>query len=173
LEVILAAKQSQSTLFHLDIPLSEMRRSFQAQSDGIDSIKGTIKTVFGSASLIVSLIGALQLFTTTVAPQWLPWYQIALVVIAVLYLALIIVCVAGMWPAYLYPPLNPKWDELTTTFQNMNEQEMTTMYLSAVLKAIQLNKPIVRRFVRLEITALILLPILVLLILFLAWLPRG
>jgi len=173
----MALQRSQSediatTRSYLDIPLAEMQRAYESQSAGIDSIKATIKTVFGSASLIVSLIGALQLFTTSADPLWLPVYQGTLVVIAVLYIALIIVCVAGMWPVYVYHPLNAKWDQLTTLFQEMTDLEMTRMHLSSVLQAIEKNAPIVKRFYRLEISALIILPVLVLLILFLAWIPR-
>jgi hypothetical protein len=54
----------------------------------------------------------------------------------------------------------------------MSEKEMTTMHLSAVLQAIELNKPIVKRFYRFEQISLILLPIIVILILLMAWLPR-
>jgi len=158
---------------YLDFPLIEMQRMYQGQSNGIDSIKATIKTIFGSSSLIVSLIGALQLFTKPISATWLPVYQGVLIVIALLYLALIIVCIAGMWPVYVYPPLNAVWKQLTETFQNMNDEEMESMYISAILQAIEKNTPIVKRFVRLERIALFLLPVIVLLILFLAWIPRG
>jgi hypothetical protein len=122
--------------------------------------------------LIISLIGALQLFTTTVTPESLPLYKIVLLIIAILYVALIIVCVMGMWPVYVAQPLNANWDQLTKTFKDMDDLEMTRMHLSAVLQSIERNAPVVKRFYLLEITALIILPIIVLLILFLAWLPR-
>ena len=157
---------------YLDIPVLEMQRTYEKQSAGIDTIKSTIKTVFGSASLIVSLIGALQLFTKPVTAEWLPMYQNLLVVIALLYLALIVVCVAGLMPVYVHHPLNANWDQLTTTFKNMNELEMKRMHLSSILQAIEVNAPIVKRFYRLQVGALVILPVLVLLILFLAWLPR-
>ncbi len=157
---------------HLDIPLFETQRTYEQQLAGLDSIKVTVRAVFGSASLIVSLVGALQLFTTAVAPQWQTTYQIILAAIAVLYALLIIVCVAGMWPVYTNPPLAPDWDTLTTTFKKMNDIEMTRMHLSTVLQAIELNRPIVKRFFRFEVAALIILPIIVILVLVLAWLPR-
>lgn len=172
----MATKRSEpkkiATRSHLDFPLAEMQRMFHSQLDGITSIKTTIRAVFGSASLIVSLIGALQLFTAPVPIEWLPFYRGTLALIAVLYVVLILVCVAGMWPVAINPPLNALWDELTTVFKGKDDQEMITMYLSAVLQAIEFNAPIVKRFYKLQVIALILLPILVVLILSLAWLPR-
>jgi len=167
------ATTKKSQKYHLEIPLLELQRSHDAQLAGIDSIKTTVRAVFSSASLIVSLIGALQLFTVKIAREWIFVYQGVLVTIALLYLALIIICIAGMWPVRIFPVLPPRWDTLTTTFQNMNDEEMTTMHLSAVLQAIDKNGPIVNRFYRLEVAALFILPVLVLLVLFLAWLPRA
>lgn len=173
----MAIKRSQSkmtaaTRSHLDIPLAEMQRTYQGQSSSIDSIKATIKTIFGSASLIVSLIGALQLLTKPVTVTWLPTYQLILTVIAFLYVALIIVCIAGMWPVRWQHPLNTDWDELTSTFKDMDDDDMKRMHLSAILQAIEINAPKVKRYSRLQMTALFIIPIIVLLILLLAFLPR-
>ena len=168
----MATKKVLSKRSNLEIPLIEMRQSLQNQLAGIDLMKGTIKTVFGSASLIVSLIGALQLFTTNVAIAWLPVYQGLLIALAILYFGLIVICVLGMMPIRTTPVLPHNWDTLSVTFQNMTDHEMTAMHLSAVLQAFDYNKPLVIRIYRLQVTALIILPVLVLLILFLAFLPR-
>jgi hypothetical protein len=166
-------KREVSKHSNLEIPLFEMQRSLQNTLDGIDLMKGTIRTVFGSASLIVSLIGALQLFSTTVATAWMPVYQGMLIAVAALYLTLIVVCVLGMLPIRTSPVLPYDWDTLSVTFQNMTDHEMTAMHLSAVLQSLEKNTPLVNRIYRLQVAALAILPILVLLILGMAWLPRG
>mgnify|MGYP006947920316 CR=1 FL=1 len=62
------------------------------QVDGVDGIKATARSLLSAASLIVSLIAALQLLTAQVAPGWLPVYWIGIGLTAVIYLALIIAC---------------------------------------------------------------------------------
>jgi hypothetical protein len=42
------SKSSTATRSYLEIPLAEMQRAYERQSAGIDSIKSTVKTVFGS-----------------------------------------------------------------------------------------------------------------------------
>lgn len=165
-------KKEISKRSNLEIPLLEMQRSLQNMLAGIDQMKDTIKTVFGSASLIVSLIGALQLLSTTVATAWMLYYQIALIAVAVFYLALIVVCILGMMPMRTTAVLPYDWDTLSVTFQNMTDHEMTAMHLSAVLQSLEKNTPLVNRIYRLQVAALVILPILVLLILFMASLPR-
>lgn len=157
---------------YLDIPLREAQRAFSMQSDGVEAIKTTIRTVFSASSLIVSLVAALQLVTANVAPEWLTVYQWLIVVIAVLYLLLIVMCVLGMSPVNYNLPIEMEWDVLTMAFQNLNEHDTLTKYLSSILNVIDLNRLIVARLLRIERAVLILLPIIVLLILALAWLPR-
>ena len=157
---------------HLDIPLAEAQRSYEDQLSGLDSIKTTIRAVFSSASLIVSLGAALQLLTVTVAPEWFGVYRTLLTVIAILYAALIVLCISGMWPVYTHYPIPLDWDQATSLFKEMTDLEMTRMHLSAVIDAIERNRPIVKRFYRFEQAVLIMLPIIVALILALAWLPR-
>jgi hypothetical protein len=151
-----------------------MQRTYDSQLAGIDSIKTTIRTIFGAASLIVSLASALQIFALRPVPAaWLNTYQNGIVIIAILYLALIVVCIAGMWPVYIWRPLLPDWDELTTAYKDLDEQQTKAKQLSSLLNVIDLNKSVVIRFYRLQVTALILLPLLVLLLLLLAWIPRS
>jgi hypothetical protein len=163
-----------TTVSHLDVPLEEMQGTYTSQLAGIDTIKTTIRTIFGAASLIVSLASALQVFAVRPVPaDWLNTYQNGIVFIAVLYLALIIVCIAGMWPVYIWRPLLPEWDVLTTVYKGLDEEQTKAKKLSSLLNAIELNQPVVTRFYRLQVTALILLPLLVLLLLLLAWIPRA
>lgn len=167
----MATKKAQQD--HLTIPLHETQQAYQAQAAGMDGIKTTIRTVFASSSLIVSLVAALQLLTANVANGWLGVQHLLITAIAVLYVLLIILCVVGMWPVLYNIPLPMHWDVLTTTFQKMTDHEMTSMHLSAILQAIELNRPIVKRFMWIQRIILILLPLIVLLALLLAWIPRA
>lgn len=158
--------------YNHDVPLQEMKRMYAGQSAGMDAIKSTIKSVFSAAGLVLALLGALQVFTANVTPEWQGIYKLVLFAILILYLAFIVVCIFGMQPVYWYTPLNNNWDTLTTTFQNMDKDQEDAMYLSALIQAIDLNVPIVKKYVKLERAALILFPILVMLVISLGFIPR-
>lgn len=157
---------------YLDIPMSEAQRNYALQSDGMDHMKTTMRTVFGSASLIVSLVAALQVMTQPAAPAWMLVQQTILIALAALYVLLIGLCMAGLWPVFYHTPLPTDWHVLTKTFQHMNAEEMTLMHLSAVIKAVELNRPIAHRYLVIQRLVLLLLPLIVLLALSLAWIPR-
>jgi hypothetical protein len=157
---------------YLEIPLAEIQRDLNLQIGSFDVIKTTVRSVLSSASLIVSLVGALQLVTARIAPAWLCLYQTGVILTAVLYVALIVLCIAALWPVSVWSPLKPEWDNLVTTFIDLNEEEIISKHLSSVLSAIEKNKPLLKSYVRLQMAALILLPIIVVILLSLALIPR-
>lgn len=163
---------TKSVMYRHDVPLQEMKRMYAEQGSGLEAIKTSVRTVFSAAGLILAVLGALQVFTASVDPAWQTLYVSVLAAIFLLYLVFIAVCIAGMWPVYWYPVFDDDWDQLTTTFQNMTRDQEDAMYLSALLQALDKNAPIVRRFARLQKTALMLFPMLVMLSLSLAFIPR-
>lgn len=158
--------------YNHDVPLQEMKRMYAGQSAGFDAVKNTIRSVFSAAGLILALLGALQVFSAKVVPEWQAAYYWALAAIFALYLVFIVICIAGMWPVYWYPVFDNNWDILSTTFQDMTKDQEDAMYISAIIQAIDLNSPIVKRYADREKAALILFPIIVMLVLSLAFIPR-
>jgi hypothetical protein len=157
---------------YLDIPLEVMKKDLENQVGSFDTIKATVRSVLSAASLIISLVGALQLVTVHVAPAWLWLYWSGVILAAVLYVTLIVVCIIALMPVRPWLPIKPEWDNLTTTFKGMNEEEINLKYLSSILNAIEKNTPVIEKFVCLQRVALILLPVIVIVLLSLALIPR-
>ncbi len=157
---------------YLKIPLHYMRRTLDRQVDGIDTIKATVRSVLGAASLIVSLVAALQILTPGIAPEWDWLYRAGIGLAAGLYVVLITACALALRPTNVFGPILSDWDELTTAFKGLDEKESISKELSSVLNAIELNTPIVRRYARLQQIAVTILPLIVLALLLLALLPR-
>jgi hypothetical protein len=156
---------------YLKAPLHYMRRTLDRQVDGIDTIKATVRSVLSSASLIVSLVAALQI--PGIVSGWVWLYQLGIGLVAVLYLALIIACALALWPATVIGPIKVDWDVLTTEFQNLDEEGIMSKELSSLVNAIELNAPIVNRYKRYQQIAVAILPAIVLVLLLLALLPRA
>lgn len=155
-----------------DIPLLEVKRAYDEQLKSVDSIKQTIRTIFGASSLIVSLTSGLQLLSSVIEPDRQGAYTIGIFIAAALYVLLIIFCIAGMWPTALEGPIRLEWDVLSTAFANMTEEDRKAKYISGLLNVININRPVIARLVMLERAALFALPVLVTLLLLLAFLPR-
>jgi quinol-cytochrome oxidoreductase complex cytochrome b subunit len=108
-----------------------------------------------------------------VSDDWYWVYQFGVGAIIVLYIALIVVCIVALWPVEIFNPIAPEWDLLTTAYKGLNEKETVSQRLSSVLNAIELNKPLLKRVTKLQATALVLLPTLVVILILLTLLPRG
>ena len=160
-------------LTYLKTSLEEMKRDLDAQKASFDTIKATMRTILSASSLIVSLVGALQLLTARIAPGWTWLYILGVSVVAILYITLIVLCAMTLWPVSVWSPLSSKWDDLTTTFQGMNEKDYLLQYLVQVTQAMEKNAPRLQKAARLERIALILLPSLVTILLLLALIPRA
>jgi hypothetical protein len=158
---------------HYDVPLEEMQQLYKDLLASIDSIKSTIRSVLSAGSMIVSLSTALQIFTArTVTSDYMALYNNGIVVLAVVFVLLLTMCIVGLWPVYVVGPLAPEWDELTTAYKGLTQEQSKAKRLSSLLNAFDLTKPIVRRFYLIQIGTLILLGLVVLLVLWLGTMPR-
>lgn len=157
---------------YLKIPLEEMQKLHAEQKSSFDAIKTTIRAVLSAASLIISMVSALQIYTNRIAPEWAWFYGLGVALAIILYAALVIVCVMGLWPVHVKNPIDANWDILTTDYKELTEQEAIRKHLSTVLNAIELTMPLVTRYKRLSIIALVLLPLIVSILLLLTLIPR-
>lgn len=171
LEAIVKSQNDNEALY-LQIPLEEMQKLYERQISGVDSIKNNVRAVLSAASLIVSLVSAMQIVSARISPDWLAFYQAAVVFAVFLYIALIIMCISALWPVNVIGPMKADWDELTTSYKNKTYLDAIRLQLSSVLNAIDENAPILNRLKYLQISVQILLAILVTLILLMALIPR-
>lgn len=159
-------------ILYLEISFDEMQRLYAAQVSGFDSIKTNVRAVLSAASLIVSLVSALQILTVRVVPGYLWLYQTGVGLAAILYVVLVSLCIMALLPIKVITPLSPDWDELVTAYKGLSEKEALMKRLSSTLNAIESNQPMVERFRKMQMGALILLPVLVVMLLLLTLIPR-
>lgn len=165
--------KKEENVLYLEIALDEMQRLFSAQMASFDTIKTNVRAVLSSASLIVSLVSALQLLTVKVADAYVGLYRLGIGVVAILYVALMVMCVAALLPVRVVNPLLAEWDTLTTAYKGLSKKDALLARLSSVLNAIEKNTPEVERFRKMQIGALALLPLLVITLLLLTLLPKA
>jgi hypothetical protein len=159
---------------NLDIRVccEEMRTTLYRQLDGIGNIKATTRTIFQAASLVIALIGALQLFTGKVVPEYQLASQIIIFIVFGLYIGLIFLCLSALFPITSFGPIEPKWEVLHEHFIVKSEREIYEMQLSAYLNAINLNKKNVHEVKSKTIWAGRILGAIVLILLLLSLMPK-
>ncbi|RJX17551.1 MAG: hypothetical protein C4575_12980 [Desulforudis sp.] len=144
------------------LAVDEMQRLFNAQMATIENVKTNAQNILGSASLIVALVGALQIFNA--GPRLLP-YTILVVIISLLYILMVICCIGAMFLTNIAMPVKANWDVLFETY--INHPDNIALYrqmLSQLLNVFELNKPMIARRSRLANIATVLLPIIVVLL---------
>ena len=66
--------------FSLGIAIKLMDNRLSGQRDAIDTMKSTGRTLLGSSSLIVSLLGTLQLINTSVIAKYICAFNLMLII---------------------------------------------------------------------------------------------
>lgn len=125
----------------LRVMLSEAKQSYAYQYDSFDVLKGQASTALGASSLIVSLVGLLQIFRQ--ASLDLTAVQVVLIVIlALLYLWQFITSMAAIGPLEIATPIKPEWDVMSEYYRGATGDELLKLQLSSYLNAIQKNEPL-------------------------------
>jgi hypothetical protein len=160
---------------NLDIRVSitEMQLLLSQINGSIEVCKSTSRSILSSASLIIALVGALQIFSSKINSNYLTCFRIGIGVTAILYIALIVCCIIVLNPARISSPIAPSWDVLQEAFSDKTERELLKTQLSAYLNSIKKNEIVVNRSAHLTTTANILLPIIVLFLFLLALIPKD
>jgi hypothetical protein len=158
--------------FGLEVAIEEMQAAFERQLSSVDAIKATARTMFGAASLIVSLFGALQLTNVQLVANLVGLYNITLIITGILYLGLVTLCILVLSPIDLKGPIKEDWGELYKHFTGKSEVEILRSRLIAYIGAIEDNQEPIRRRRRLAIWAGIILAIIVIMMLSLSAIPR-
>jgi hypothetical protein len=131
--------------FDLQVSTEEMQAVLKRQYDGMDAIKATARSFFSAASLIIALLGALQIFSARVDPVYQALYPYGIVAALVLYIALVVSCSLALLPVTMKGPIAASWDVLSESLIGKEDRDILEMLLSGLLNAIQLNVPILKR----------------------------
>jgi hypothetical protein len=153
--------------------IAEMKYLLEQQYQGIEATKSTAQHILSAASLIIALIGALQLLNVQVDPEWATAYNYLVVISIGSYVALIICCVIVIRPAQVYVPTSANWGELYSKFVgHRDDLDVLKQQLANYLNVINLNEQIVITRRRLATIASVLLPIIVIILFTLSAIPR-
>jgi len=156
----------------LDIALDEMKKTLSRQFEGLDIFKETAKNLFGASSLVLSLIGALQLVRPNIVNEWVCIYNAMIILALSLYAFMLAICLWVILPTKLYQPVGTDWDEIYKFFTG-DEIFIYRNYLLAYTKTVEeMNPPVLRsRRIALYIAGILLFLIISLLLL-LSLIPR-
>jgi hypothetical protein len=160
---------------NLDIQVSieEMSELLDKQFDSMEAIKTTARTIFGSASLVTSILGAFKLTTIIIVEDYAKYFNIGIVISMVLYVILIVCCIFILLPINMKLPIEANWKVLRDAFVGKEERDILKMQLSAYLNAISHNDKLINSKKKLATIASVILPLIVITLLIVSVLPRS
>src|SRR3972149_5880322 len=105
---------STSALIGERMVLEELRRAFDQRLESNRALDGKLQSLLSSASLIVSLVGLVQITVLRQKAGGLFWCVLALVLL--LYVAMFAVILWAMRPATYKMPISRDWGELAQRY---------------------------------------------------------
>jgi hypothetical protein len=124
----------------LRLALDEQRRAFDKVDSSADALDQKLQALFGSASLIISLIGTLQIAILRDTAGVLFW--VILGVVALLYSVMVIIILVGLQPLEYYEPTFSNWNTLDARLFHKPERDAVLLQIALYLDYIELNKEI-------------------------------
>lgn len=120
--------------------LDELKRHHERTNNNIDTIRETGRTIIGAASIGLPLLSAARLLQSGkgILPDDLrpPFILLA----AVGYIILMVLCLKIISPIPLYGPLNTSQDEVDTFYSGKEEKNVLPMLVQQYLKIATLNQ---------------------------------
>ena len=157
----------------LEMSLEEMKHYHEEVFNGLAEIKKTTRSIFSAASIIIALLGVLQIFTVKVIPEYQAKYNSLIVASMILYGLLITGSVILLFPVKMKGAFPA--DVKTLKDRLIDVDDELTVYRQLIIDyvdAIHQNEPKVKKRYWLSLVVGILLPIIVALLLYMSTLPR-
>lgn len=102
--------------------LEEQRRAFDQVSDTGEALDRKLQSLLNSASLIISLVGTIQLVALKQIGGWLFW--IILIIALLLYIGMVAVILRGLRPLEYLNPISRDWKELAYQYFGESEDQV-------------------------------------------------
>lgn len=160
------------TIEGLRLAVEEMKATLDRQFEGIQSIKNTSRIVFGTSSLIISLMSTFQIVYPIIPSEYTSFFNLGVVTSLIGYVVMITCCLYVLLPKRIFEPIKPNWETLIALFVDQSEQDIYRNKLSAYLNAIELNEPIIARHRILTMISSAILVLIVIVLLSLTLIPR-
>lgn len=148
---------SDKTLFGLRMALDELKRHHERTNNNIDTIRETGRTIIGTASIGLPLLSAARLIIP--GKGFLPdIIRPPVIIVAALgYIALMVLCLKIVSPLLTYGPLNTSQDEVDTFYTGREEKDILPMLVQQYLKIATFNQLATIKLVRKVRWAIVLL----------------
>lgn len=157
----------------LKVAIDEMSRNLRLQFEAMDTHKTTARAILSAASLIIGLMGVLQLARPSIQTPFVSLYNLGIVLAMIVYVVLISLAVWSIMAVSMASPIKSDWETLKTYFVGKCGRDLLKMQLSAILNAIRFNDVLLTRQRRLVTAACVCLPVIVLILMALSLIPRG
>jgi hypothetical protein len=155
------------------VTIEELRSSLDRVYDGFTELKNAVRSIFGTTTLIVSLIGALKIFSAQVSPPYLMCYNILLVIVMALYIVMIIGSVYIQNPKLIVSPTPADWETLESAYVlDKDNSDVSRQLISSYINAIVENQIIISRHYKLTWGISAILPIIIIILLVMSLIPR-
>lgn len=110
------------------IVLEELRRAFDNLSDANNSLDTKLYNILSLSSLIVSLVGTLQV---AIFQQKLgTWFWVPIGLVTILYIAMFALILRALAPKTHLSPISTNWDEMNRVYFGKNENAILTQMIS-------------------------------------------
>lgn len=126
--------------------LEEQRRAFDKVSEASNSLDQKLQSLLGSASLVVSLVGVLQLPTLKLSTGDFFWW--VFVPALLLYISMVVTTILGLRPLKYLDPIDSNWDVLAARYFDESEDHVLEYLISDYLAFIEINRNLNQRKTR-------------------------
>ena len=130
----------------LRLVLEEQRRAFDKVDTSADALDQKFQALFGSASLIISLVSTIQV--AVLRQDAGPLFWLVLVVAVLLYAAMVFFILIGLRPLEYYEPIYSNWDWLNQKFFHKNENAAISLQIALYVDYIEANRALNQKKVR-------------------------
>lgn len=115
--------------------VAELESIYFRQRESIDAIKSTIRSYIQASSILITLIGAIQIWVIGKDNFSAPiWYLVVTGFISVLFLVLLVLSIIGLAAIKVSDPIKPSLEILWESFGNKTELEIIKVRISAFYK---------------------------------------
>ena len=144
------------------IGIEEAQNVLKRQHEGITALNAKARSLLSATSMILALIGTLQLTLKDYHGQA---FWILFGAALVLYAVLVLLTTMVQQPVTLSGPVAAEWEVISVEFARHNRIEMLEQRLTDTLNAIDLNRPAISKKRTQSSFAGLLLPIIVVILL--------
>lgn len=124
--------------------INEMTVYIGDQRESLVILRETAKSFFMSASFVITLVMSLNIIYVKVNPSWSTPYRILLTLLILSYCGFTYYSLKSFIPSPIIKPFPDDYEDLTVSLCTQ-ETERQAMILSAYLKSIEYNRPIIIR----------------------------